>query len=111
MCAFNLLPMRITPETFGGKQFWSSLFDVGLLKKTCPLCGTGVEVPVVSFESKNNIPYTECPIHGRRSCVANGFFGEERIDDPAKFVFFVACVAKRMTKASIQALGASRTGR
>ena len=109
MCAFNLLPMRITPETFGGKQFWSGLFDVGLLKKTCPLCGTGVEVPVVSFESKNNIPYTKCPIHGR-SCVANGFFGMEMIAAPAKFVFFVACVAKRMSKASIQALGASRTG-
>ena len=105
MDTFSMLPLHITPETFGGERFWTSLFDVGLLKRTCPLCATGEEVEVVAYESKNSIPYTNCHVHGKRSCVANGFFGEEGIDDPAKFVFFVACVAKRMSKATIKALG------
>ena len=54
---------------------------------------------------QNFIPYTNCPVHDKLNCVANGFFGEDGIDDPAKFVFFVACDAKRMSKAAIKALG------
>ena len=105
MDMFTMLPMQITAETFGGKVFWDSLFKVRMLKKTCPRCTTAEEVPIVYNPSKSFMPYTDCPDHGKLSCVANGFFGESRIDDPAKFVFFVSCVATRMNKATIKALG------
>ena len=99
----KLFPVKITPEMFGGKLFWDCLLDIGLLSRCCPVCG--LEVPIVSYKSKNHIPYTFCPVHKRRSCMSHGFFAEHKIDDPAKFVFFVGCYARRMSRVSIQTIG------
>ena len=99
----ELFPLKITPELFGGKLFWDCLLEIGLLSKCCPVCGK--EVPVVSYQSKNFIPYTFCPTHKRRSCMSHGFFAKHNIDDPAKFVFFVGCYARRMSRVTTQFMG------
>ena len=99
----KLFPMKITPEMFGGKLFWDSLLDIGLLSKCCPVCG--LDVLVVSYKSKHHIPYTFCLTHKRRSCVSHGFFAKHKIDDPAKFVFFVGCYARRVSRVSVQTIG------
>ena len=86
---------RPSPDSFGGKQFWESFIQVGLIKKECPVCHRPAEVSM--YKSRNWVPQAKCPEHGERSCLTSGFFAELKVKEPAKFVLFAMMYACRMS--------------
>ena len=88
------------PDSFGGKEFWENLFEVGLIQKECPVCHRPAEVSM--YKSRNWVPQAKCPEHGERSCLSSGFFAEMNIKEPAKFVHFALTYASRMSRENWQ---------
>ena len=73
---------KVKPDDFGGKDFWETLFRVGLIKKECPVCHVPTEVSM--YKTRNWIPQTKCPEHRGLSCLKTGFFAEMNFKEPAK---------------------------
>ena len=86
---------KIGPEDFGGKEFCETLFQVGLIKKECPVCHVPGEVSM--YKARNWIPQTKCPEHRGRSCLKTGFFAEMNLKEPAKFVQYALAYTSGMT--------------
>ena len=86
---------KVKPDDFGGKDFWETLFRVGLIRKECPVCHVPNDVSM--YKTRNWIPQTKCPEHRGRSCLKTGFFAEMNFKEPAKFVQYALAYTSGMT--------------
>ena len=93
-----------TPDDFGGPAFWDALLKVGLLSKRCSVCGE--ECEVVMYPSRKCAPQTKCSRYGRLSCQSAGFFANELIKEPAKFVqYCISYIEQEKGKSKRRAAG------